>query len=288
LFRTKIFPNSTSKIDNICSILDTLMIFTKSKLLVDAKDEYFVNSYSTNMDDYLKSMNVQKLYFDTNEKMSMHDKKYPYYVDLIEELTTSLKSIKISQNPSTGIAKGRLNRSRNNKNSAQIVKTDKEILKDARQEQERKEAVRQEAARDQEQRQAAAKVEADNLAKAEADAKAKQEFERRNAVRQEAARDQEQRQAAAAKVEARQPRPAQSQPAQPRAASARQPRPKRQRTKQSSLAAAAIIPNPLPDNGNPKRQKTKQSSPQPAAPPARRSNRKPMPNSKFNDDYVKK
>ena len=312
LFRTKIFPNSTSKIDSICSILDTLMIFTKSKFLVDAKDEYFVNSYSANMDDYLKSMNVQKLYFDTNEKISMHDKKYPYYVDLMDELTTSLKSIKISQNPSTGIArerpstgiaKGRLN-SRNKKNSAQIVKTDKEILKDARQEQERKEAVKQAAARQNQERQAAAaKVELDRLAKAEADAKAKQEFERRNVVRQKAAREEEQRQAAARQSQQAQPQQAQSQQAQPRAAQSQpaQPRPKRQRTKQSSLAAAAIIPNPLPDNGNPKRQKTKQSL-QPAAPPAaappaappaaappaaRRSNRKPIPNSKF-DDYVKK
>ena len=100
LFRTKIFPNSTSKIDTICSILDTLMVFTKSKYLIDAKDEYLDNSSPATIDDYLKSMNIENIYIDTNEKISMHDEKYPYYNTLIDEVTASLsKSLKVSDAP---------------------------------------------------------------------------------------------------------------------------------------------------------------------------------------------
>jgi hypothetical protein len=94
LFRTKIFPNSTSKIDSICSILDTLMVFTKSKYLIDAKDEYNENPNPT-IDTYLKSMNIENIYIDKNEKLNMHDTKYPYFN--IDEITAFFnKSLKIS------------------------------------------------------------------------------------------------------------------------------------------------------------------------------------------------
>jgi len=68
LFRTQIFPNSKQRIDDISNMLDTLIIFSKSKYLKDAiiDDDMDIDEVDNSfMNKYLQSLDSVKLLSDT-------------------------------------------------------------------------------------------------------------------------------------------------------------------------------------------------------------------------------
>jgi hypothetical protein len=76
LFRTELFPNPKQQIDGICNMLDTLMIFTKSKyiknVINDIDDEQDIDE--SVMNKYWQSLDTHKLLSETEIIIKTSDK----------------------------------------------------------------------------------------------------------------------------------------------------------------------------------------------------------------------